>query len=198
MRGRATVGIIAALAGALSGCGGGSHHSTTTAPQTPQFSTRSISTLAQGTLAGGQAFAIRSQKYSVSGRSYVALEVTTRRGGSTGFTPAQAHGPLAFADFGDCSHRDSLLVYGVLRDTSDTVSLSAHGAAHLLRRAAIPAAVAAGGVLVYGLAHTPARLLVKTGAGTVVASARLTVASHNDCPHGAGTFSMIAPLRQGA
>ena len=198
MRGLRIAGVIAAVAGAVAGCGGASHHSTTSTPQTPQFSSRGINTLAQGTLPGGQAFAIRSQKYSVGSRTYVALEVTTRRGGSTGFTPAQAHGPLAFADFGDCSHRDFLLVYGVLRATGDTASLSAHGAAHLLRRTAIPAGVGAGGVLVYGLAHTPARLLVKSGSGTVVASARLAVASHNDCPHGSGTFSMIAPLRPGA
>lgn len=195
MRVLTAAGVVAALAGALAGCGGGSHHSATTTPQTPQFSTRSISTLAQGTLPGGQSFSIRSQKYSVGSRTYLALEVTTRSGGSTGFTPAQAHGPLAFADFGECSHRRFLVVYGLLRAAGDTVSLSAHGAEHLLRRAAVPAGVGAGGVLVYGLAHTPARLLVKSASGAVVASASLAVASHNDCPRAAGTFAMVAPLR---
>ena len=194
MRALTTAGLIAALAGAVAGCGG-SHHSATSPSQSPQFSSSSVSTLAQGTLAGGQAFSIRSQKYSSGGRSYVALEVAARGGGSTGFTPSQAKGPLAFADFGQCSHRNELLVYGVLRATGDAVSISARGADHLLTRATVPAEVEPNVVLVYGLAHTPARLVVKSASGAVLASAKLDVASRNDCPKAAGTFSMIAPLR---
>ncbi|MEA2199352.1 MAG: hypothetical protein QOJ25_3403 [Solirubrobacteraceae bacterium] len=190
--------VLAALASGIAGCGS-SHpsHSTrsvTTPPSPPQaaqFLHGGVRTLAQGALPSGRRFSVSSQHYRFSGHTYLNLSVATRGGGGSGFTPAQSPGPVAFSDFGECSHPSVLLVYGLLRATRDVVTLTAHGASRPLARASIPAGVHAGGVLVYGVAITPAKLIVKSPAGRIVKSVTFRGASRSVCSSGSGTFSTI-------
>jgi hypothetical protein len=195
-----TAVVLAALTGALAGCGS-SHGSVarTGKPAPPpaavQFLPHGVRTLAQGALPGRGRFSIFAQHYRVADRTYLSLSVAARGGSGSGFTPAQTPGPIAFADFGQCSHPSMLLVYGLLRTTRDRVTLSARGATHPLARAAIPASLRAGGVLVYGLTSTPARLTVKSASGRVLRSARLRGGSRPLCSSANATFSTLPLVR---
>jgi hypothetical protein len=197
-------GILAAVAVAVAGCGS-SHPSgstrsvstTSSPPQPVKFLAHGVRTLAQGTLPSGQRFSISSQHYRFGGRTYLSLSVATRGGGGSGITPAQTPGPIAFGDFGECTHPSVLLVYGVLRAGRDVVALTIHGVVRPLTRAAIPASLHTGGVLVYGIALTPARLSVKSPSGRVVESVTVHGGSRSFCSNRAGTFSTLQLLRQG-
>ncbi|HWC85592.1 MAG TPA: hypothetical protein VG388_03570 [Solirubrobacteraceae bacterium] len=191
--------LAVALAVALAGCGsshaGARRTGASSPPQAVQFLARGVRTLAAGTLPGRGRFTIVAQHYRFTGRTYLNFSVTTRGGAGSGFTPAQTPGPLAFADFGECSHPSMLLVYGLLRATRDRVTLSANGIARPLARAAIPADLHAGGVLVYALTSTPAKLAVKSAAGRVLKSARVTGGSRRVCSSPSATFSTLALMR---
>jgi hypothetical protein len=84
-----------------------------------------------------------------------------------------------------------LLVYGLLRARRDGVTLSVHGVARPLNRATIPAGLGAGGVLLYGIALTPARLTVKSSSGRIVKSLTVRGGSRSLCSSRAGTFSTL-------
>jgi hypothetical protein len=204
MRARAITmaGVVAALVVGVAGCGS-SHPSSSTRsvnttaspPQPVKFLAHGVRTLAQGALPSGQRFSISSQHYRLAGRTYLNLSVATRGGGGSGFTPAQTPGPIAFGDFGECSHPSVLLVYGLLRARHDVVALTVHGVARSLNRASVPASLHAGGVLVYGIALTPARLSVKSSSGRVVKSVTVRGGSHSLCSSRAGTFSTLQLVR---
>jgi hypothetical protein len=191
--------VLAPLAAGVAGCGSNSHptgstrsvSTTASPPQAVKFLARGVRTLAQGALPSGQRFSISSQHYRLAGRTYLNLSVATRGGGSSGFTPAQTPGAIAFGDFGECSHRSVLLVYGLLRARHDVVALSVHGVARPLNRATVPAGLRAGGVLVYGIALTPARLSVRSASGAVVKSVPVRGGSRSLCSSRTGTFSTL-------
>ena len=191
--------VVAAL---VAGCGSShpssstrSVNTTSSPPQPVKFLAHGVRTLAQGALPSGQRFSISSQHYRFGGRVYLNLSVATRGGGGSGFTPGQTPGPIAFSDFGECSHPSVLLVYGLLRVRHDVVALTVHGAARPLNRATIPAGLHAGGLLVYGVAITPARLSVKSSSGAVVESVTVRGADRSICSSRGGTFSTLQLVR---
>lgn len=191
--------VVAAL---VAGCGS-SHPSSSTRsvnttaspPQPVKFLAHGVRTLAQGALPSGQRFSISSQHYRLAGRTYLNLSIAARGGGGSGFTPGQTPGPIAFGDFGECSHRSVLVVYGLLRARRDVVALTIHGAPRPLNRATIPAGLHAGGVLVYGIAITPARLSVKSPSGAIVKSVTVRGGSRSLCSSRTGTFSTLQLVR---
>jgi hypothetical protein len=193
-----TACALAALAVGVAGCGSSRPSSSTRSvkttaspPQPVKFLAHGVRTLAQGALPGGRRFSISSQHYRLAGRTYLNLSVATRGGGGSGFTPGQTPGPIAFGDFGECSHPSVLLVYGLLRARRDGVTLSVHGVARPLNRATIPAGLRAGGVLLYGIALTPARLSIKSSAGRIIKSLAVRGGSRSLCSSRAGTFSTL-------
>jgi hypothetical protein len=196
MRARA-ITAAGVLATVIAGCGSSPHHHRRPAPPQPQsaqFLPATVDTLARGTFPGGERFSIRSENYRLSGRTYLQLSVATARGGGSGTTPAQAKGPLAMADFGECSHPKVMIVYGLLRASADTVTVTAHGTHRRLRPVPIPAGVGAGGVLVYGLVDTPARIVVGPPSGPPAVTATVTGGSRQVCPTKKSTFSTLALL----
>lgn len=185
---------LIALAAALAGCGS-SHHSTTTGtttPPGPQFQPTGAGPLAQGAIPRGERFTIGSENYELGGHTYLELTIATRTSHGEGFTPAQAHGPFAFGNFGECTNPKALLIYGVLRVATDEVTVLGAGTHQALTVAPIPARLGAGGTLLYGVVRTPARVTVTSRSGAALESARLTGASRQVCPTKAGTFSTLA------
>jgi hypothetical protein len=184
------------VACALTACGGSSGASRPgrrphlTAPAQPvEFLSHGVHTLAHGAFPGGSRFAIVAEHYRFQGRDYLSLSASTRGGAGSGFTPAQVPGVISFGLFGECAHPSVLLLYGVLRAGADTATLSSSSGVTPLSRPPVPTALRPGGVLVYGMALTPARLVVKTPRGRLVESLRIDRPAA--CAHRGGAFSVM-------
>lgn len=185
-----------ALACVLAACGGSSgaarparHRPRVSLPAQPvKFLPHGIRTLAHGAFPGGDRFALDAQHYRFQGHVYVSLGVSTPGGAGSSFTPAQTPGTIAFALFGQCSHPSVLLLYGLLRVVGDAATLSSSAGTRPLSRRSIPADLRSGGVLVFGVATTPAKLVVKAPGGKVVESFPLP--RPPGCSQGGGDFAV--------
>jgi hypothetical protein len=125
-----------------------------------------IRQLAHGTLPGRQTFTISAERYRFQDRPYFALSIAINRpgeppGGDGSFDPAQSRGVLASAVVA-CGPARYAVVFGLLRARSDSVLAIRDHRTTSLRHVSIPAALHAGGVLVYAaLAGPPSELTVR-------------------------------------
>jgi hypothetical protein len=131
-----------------------------------QFVPGGIRQLAHGTLPGQQTFTIRGERYWFQDRLYFTLSIAINRpgeppGGDRSFDPAQSRQVLASTAVA-CGPARYAVVFGLLRARSDSVLALRDHRTTSLRHVSIPAALHAGGVLVYASrAGPPSELTVR-------------------------------------
>jgi hypothetical protein len=132
-----------------------------------QFVPGGFRQLAHGTLPGQQTFTISGERYWFQDRLYFTLSIAINRPGvpdGTGgsFDPSQPRGVLASTVVAACGPARYAVVFGLLRARSDSVLALRDHRTTSLRHVSIPAALHAGGVLVYAsLAGPPSELTVR-------------------------------------
>jgi hypothetical protein len=149
--------------------------------------------LAHGKLPGGQSFTIIGERYRFEGRLYLSLAISVNRpgtppggGGGGSFNPSESPGVLAWTGMYACAPPYAV-VYGLLRAPSDSVRVRKGHRTTVLRHAAIPAPLHAGGVLVYAsLAGPPDELIVRGPDGRRVLDNKLSTSPTNCQPPRSG------------
>ena len=167
--------MLGALAGGLAGCGDTREAAVPVRfSSSPPIEQRTF-VLAVGRMPSGRGFAITARRYRWRSHEYVALDASiVGRARSLGAIERQASSgdfgdagsniaapPAQFVPQGlvDCSARPAVLLYGWARPAA-RVRLRERGVAHVLARAAAPAALELPrGVLVYGAQRGTATVL---------------------------------------
>ncbi|HEY7935204.1 MAG TPA: hypothetical protein VID48_15400 [Solirubrobacteraceae bacterium] len=156
----------------------------TNAPSQPvKFLPHGIRLLVHGALPTGGGFSIVAERYRFQGRIYFDLSAGLQRsvvrheefqsGGGSSFSPTQSTEFFPFSQMVACSRHPVILLWGLLRASSDTVLVGSGGKPHPLARVMIPADLDAGGELAYGLLKSASTLIVKNSAGKTVEEHRL-------------------------
>jgi hypothetical protein len=146
---------------------------------------RETRTIARGDLPQGGRFAITGVRITseyAPARSRLSIEVTPTEGFGIGSFLAEAGGsrgarssPFSRELETGCLPHEFAIVYGVLKNASDTVLVRSSGGLEALHRARIPANLHLGSVLAYiALPSVPSEVLVRTRAGRIVQRETLT------------------------
>ncbi len=148
-------------------------------------------TIARGTLPQGPGFSITGERYSVTGKIHFGLGVevaaNAEAGGLIGGDSTIAVGvepkpkpkptpspPFALQLKTGCEPHEYAILYGILKDPTDTVLARSSGRPQPLRRVRIPASLHVHGVLAYiALPTVPNELLVRTPTGKTVFTEKL-------------------------
>lgn len=123
----------------------------------------------------GPAFSIKGEAYRFLGHIHFALAVEVTNGAGGGESPSGRKPSLfSWAVWRACKPHPYAILYGLLKNPSDTVLARTAGTLRRLRRAPIPAYLHAGGVLVYTASTTvPSELIVRTPSGRTVLTEKL-------------------------
>ncbi len=135
-------------------------------------------TLARERLPGGY-ISLVGERYAYMGQAYLKLSahmeelgkkgLVSAGGGGTSIKPGEYGASLMQVERGCFGRNEYTLVYGLLRDRSDTVTARGHRTSIVLKRVAIPADLHAGGILVYTvLGRGPIDVVTQTPSGRVV------------------------------
>jgi hypothetical protein len=146
-----------------------------------------VRTLVEGRIPRGPAFSIGVERYRFLGKTYVDLSAAirargTREGGGSGgggssFSPRRSRQAFAWSTQEGCEADSSVrwsIVYGLLRDSRDTVLVRTGGTAYAINVASIPGSFHVGGELAYAvLPRQPSEVLVRGVGGHTVQRERL-------------------------
>jgi hypothetical protein len=133
--------------------------------------------LARGTSPSGTPFSINGLYFGGPAHGSFSLDLSTRQHSESQLEVFQGHparSPFLPSLGGECPPAEWSVVYGVLKKPGTSVTAVTAGGEVRLATVPIPADLHAGGVLAYGaFAQTPQRLIVRDGAGHVIAGENL-------------------------
>ncbi len=134
-----------------------------------------IRSLAQDRVPDGPSYSIQGEAYRFLGRIHFALSVRIKHGGGGSESPSgRKPSVFTWATFTGCQPHPYAIVYGLLKQTTDTVFARTAGHLRMLRRASIPAHLHASGMLVYlGSRTVPEELIVRNPNGDTVVTEKL-------------------------
>ena len=140
-----------------------------------KFLQHGIRALVHSRVPGGPAFSIKGEAYRFLGHIHFALSVEITNGGGGGESLSGRKPNLfSWAVWRACQPHPYAIIYGLLKNPSDTVLARTSGTLRRLRRAPIPAHLYAGGVLVF-IASTivPSELIVRAPSGKTILTEKL-------------------------
>jgi hypothetical protein len=127
-----------------------------------------LRTIVRDHVPGGPRFAIVGERYQLSGRTGVTLQIDIEHSGAG--EPARGRRQRLFSWYfwTSCKPHEYAVLYGLLRVARDTAWARMSSGMKPLRRASIPESLHAGGVLVYAvLPRLPSELVIRTPSGRV-------------------------------
>ncbi len=135
--------------------------------------------LAHGSTPGGPQFTIKGEAYAYNGPVHFSMSVELEGAGGGGENLSGTDPRLLmYAAWSHCYPQTYELVYGVLKQRGDAVSVRTPSGVTALTQASIPARLHAGGTLVYGVFTSPPQsMVVNDPSGQTVLTENLAGAS---------------------